>query len=55
MFHLPRFVGTFTINTELSVEDGENMQCILERRFAIYAARDNEEMIHVSALKSRSS
>ncbi|XP_014461119.1 DNA repair protein complementing XP-C cells isoform X2 [Alligator mississippiensis] len=41
------FVGTFTINTELSVEDGENMQCILERRFAIYAARDNEEMIHI--------
>uniref|UniRef100_A0A7M4FIE2 XPC complex subunit, DNA damage recognition and repair factor n=1 Tax=Crocodylus porosus TaxID=8502 RepID=A0A7M4FIE2_CROPO len=41
------FVGTFTINTELSVEDGENMQCILERRFAIYAARDNEELIHI--------
>ncbi|XP_077678762.1 DNA repair protein complementing XP-C cells isoform X3 [Eretmochelys imbricata] len=39
------FVATFTINTELSV-DRESLQSTLERRFAIYAARDDEELIH---------
>ncbi|XP_073207410.1 DNA repair protein complementing XP-C cells isoform X2 [Lepidochelys kempii] len=39
------FVATFTINAELSV-DRESLQSTLERRFAIYAARDDEELIH---------
>ncbi|KAM4654335.1 DNA repair protein complementing XP-C cells isoform 2-T2 [Amazona ochrocephala] len=42
-----RFVGTFTINEELSTEKGESLQAALERRFAIYAARDEEELVHV--------
>uniref|UniRef100_A0A8C6Z2E5 p125 n=1 Tax=Nothoprocta perdicaria TaxID=30464 RepID=A0A8C6Z2E5_NOTPE len=41
------FVGTFTVNDELSVEKGEPLQATLERRFAIYAARDNEELVHI--------
>ncbi|XP_077678763.1 DNA repair protein complementing XP-C cells isoform X4 [Eretmochelys imbricata] len=44
------FVATFTINTELSV-DRESLQSTLERRFAIYAARDDEELIHSSCKK----
>ncbi|CAM4586443.1 DNA repair protein complementing XP-C cells isoform X1 [Caretta caretta] len=43
------FVATFTINTELSV-DRESLQSTLERRFAIYAARDDEELIHIFLL-----
>lgn len=42
-----RFVGTFTINDELSTEKGEPLQSTLERRFAIYAAQDDEELVHV--------
>ncbi|XP_063204040.1 DNA repair protein complementing XP-C cells [Chroicocephalus ridibundus] len=41
------FVGTFTINDELSTEKGESLQSTLERRFAIYAARDDEELVHI--------
>ncbi|KFQ52474.1 DNA repair protein complementing XP-C cells, partial [Nestor notabilis] len=41
------FVGTFTINDELSTEKGESLQSTLERRFAIYAARDEEELVHI--------
>ncbi|KFO87649.1 DNA repair protein complementing XP-C cells, partial [Buceros rhinoceros silvestris] len=41
------FVGTFTINDELSTEKGEPLQSTLERRFAIYAARDEEELVHI--------
>ncbi|XP_065543459.1 DNA repair protein complementing XP-C cells [Lathamus discolor] len=41
------FVGTFTINNELSTEKGESLQSTLERRFAIYAARDEEELVHI--------
>ncbi|KFO95338.1 DNA repair protein complementing XP-C cells, partial [Calypte anna] len=41
------FVGTFTINDELSTEKGEPLQSTLERRFAIYAARDDEELVHI--------
>lgn len=43
-----RFIGTFTVNDELSIEKGEPLQSTLERRFAIYAARDDEELVHVS-------
>lgn len=42
-----RFVGTFTVNDELSAEKGEPLQATLERRFAIYAAQDDEELVHV--------
>ncbi|KAM6300801.1 DNA repair protein complementing XP-C cells [Aegotheles albertisi] len=41
------FVGTFTVNGELSTEKGELLQSTLERRFAIYAARDEEELVHI--------
>ncbi|KAM6343926.1 DNA repair protein complementing XP-C cells isoform 2-T2 [Alca torda] len=41
------FVGTFTINDELSTEKGEPLQSTLERRFAIYAACDDEELVHI--------
>lgn len=42
-----RFVGTFTVNDELSTEKGEPLQSTLERRFAIYTAQDDEELVHV--------
>uniref|UniRef100_A0A674HET0 XPC complex subunit, DNA damage recognition and repair factor n=1 Tax=Taeniopygia guttata TaxID=59729 RepID=A0A674HET0_TAEGU len=41
------FVGTFTVNDELSTEKGEPLQATLERRFAIYAAQDDEELVHI--------
>ncbi|KAK2529462.1 Xpc [Columba guinea] len=41
------FVGTFTVNAELSMEKGESLQSTLEKRFAIYAARDEEELVHI--------
>uniref|UniRef100_A0A8C4XPW1 p125 n=1 Tax=Falco tinnunculus TaxID=100819 RepID=A0A8C4XPW1_FALTI len=41
------FVGTFTVNDELSTGKGEPLQSTLERRFAIYAARDDEELVHI--------
>ncbi|XP_075288433.1 DNA repair protein complementing XP-C cells isoform X2 [Opisthocomus hoazin] len=41
------FVGTFTVNDKLSTEKGEALQSALERRFAIYAARDDEELVHI--------
>ncbi|XP_069722436.1 DNA repair protein complementing XP-C cells [Phaenicophaeus curvirostris] len=41
------FVGTFTVNDELSTEKGEPLQSTLERRFAIYSARDDEELVHI--------
>ncbi|XP_074007593.1 DNA repair protein complementing XP-C cells isoform X2 [Numenius arquata] len=41
------FVGTFTVNEELSTEKGEPLQSTLERRFAVYAARDDEELVHI--------
>ncbi|KAM7169782.1 DNA repair protein complementing XP-C cells isoform 1-T1 [Macrochelys suwanniensis] len=44
------FVATFTINAELSVDDRESLQSTLERRFAIYAARDDEELVHIFLL-----
>lgn len=42
-----RFVSTFTVNDELSTEKGEPLQSTLERRFAIYTAKDDEELVHV--------
>ncbi|XP_052516159.1 DNA repair protein complementing XP-C cells isoform X3 [Budorcas taxicolor] len=43
------FIGTFTVNAELSTNDQDGLQTTLERRFAVYSARDNEELVHVSA------
>jgi hypothetical protein len=45
---LPRFIGTFTVNVDLSVNEQDSLQTTLERRFAIYSARDEEELVHVS-------
>ncbi|XP_017676102.1 PREDICTED: DNA repair protein complementing XP-C cells [Lepidothrix coronata] len=41
------FIGTFTVNDELFTEKGEPLQSTLERRFAIYAAQDDEELVHI--------
>lgn len=46
---LSRFIGTFTVNAELSPTTQDGLQTTLERRFAIYSARDNGELVHVSA------
>lgn len=43
------FVATFTVNSELS-DNEESWQSTLERRFAIYAAQDDEELVHIFLL-----
>ncbi|XP_059017832.1 DNA repair protein complementing XP-C cells isoform X2 [Mustela lutreola] len=40
------FVGTFTVNADLSTNERDDVQTTLERRFAIYSARDDEELVH---------
>ncbi|XP_004738657.2 DNA repair protein complementing XP-C cells isoform X2 [Mustela putorius furo] len=40
------FVGTFTVNADLSTNERHDLQTTLERRFAIYSARDDEELVH---------
>lgn len=45
---LSRFIGTFTVNADLSTNEQDGLQTTLERRFAIYSAKDNEELVHVS-------
>ena len=45
---LSRFIGTFTVNAELSTNEQDGLQTTLERRFAIYSARDDDELVHVS-------
>ncbi|RMB98901.1 hypothetical protein DUI87_24445 [Hirundo rustica rustica] len=47
------FVGTFTVNDELSTEKGEPLQSALEKRFAIYAAQDDEELVHGKSSSKR--
>ncbi|XP_004613248.2 DNA repair protein complementing XP-C cells [Sorex araneus] len=44
------FIGTFTVNAELSTDDHHDLQTTLERRFAIYAARDEEELVYLFLL-----
>ncbi|MBZ3876181.1 DNA repair protein complementing XP-C cells [Sciurus carolinensis] len=44
------FIGTFTVNPELSTNEQEGLQATLERRFAIYSARDDEELVHIFLL-----
>lgn len=36
------------MNAELSTNEQDGLQTTLERRFAIYSARDDEELVHVS-------
>ncbi|GAB5568316.1 DNA repair protein complementing XP-C cells isoform X1 [Prionailurus iriomotensis] len=40
------FIGTFTVNADLSTNEEDGLQTTLERRFAIYSARDDEELVH---------
>lgn len=44
------FIGTFTVNTDLSASKQDSLQTTLERRIAIYSARDNEELVHIFLL-----
>ncbi|XP_044523907.1 DNA repair protein complementing XP-C cells isoform X1 [Gracilinanus agilis] len=44
------FIATFTVNADLSTDDRDNLQSTLARRFAIYSARDNEELVHIFLL-----
>ncbi|XP_053151985.1 DNA repair protein complementing XP-C cells isoform X3 [Hemicordylus capensis] len=43
------FVATFTVNSELS-DNEETWQSTLGRRFALYAARNDEELVHIFLL-----
>ncbi|XP_042536002.1 DNA repair protein complementing XP-C cells [Dipodomys spectabilis] len=47
------FIGTFTVNADLSVSEGDSLQTTLERRFAVYSARDEEELVHIFLLVLR--
>lgn len=47
------FIGTFTVNAELSTNEQDGLQTTLERRFAIYSARDDEELVHIFLLLLR--
>ncbi|XP_036121998.1 DNA repair protein complementing XP-C cells isoform X3 [Molossus molossus] len=44
------FIGTFTVNPDLSISEQDSLQTTLERRFAIYSARDDEELVHIFLL-----
>lgn len=44
------FIGTFTVNADLSASEQDSLQMTLERRIAIYSARDNEELVHIFLL-----
>ncbi|XP_004469219.1 DNA repair protein complementing XP-C cells isoform X3 [Dasypus novemcinctus] len=44
------FIGTFTVNADISVNEQDSLQTTLERRFAIYSARDDEELVHIFLL-----
>ncbi|XP_033615413.1 DNA repair protein complementing XP-C cells isoform X2 [Fukomys damarensis] len=44
------FIGTFTVNADLSAPNQSSLQTTLERRFAIYSARDEEELVHMFLL-----
>nr|XP_045008508.1 DNA repair protein complementing XP-C cells [Jaculus jaculus] len=48
------FIGTFTVNADLSSSEQDSLQTTLERRFAIYSARDEEELVHIFLLILRS-
>ncbi|XP_075406198.1 DNA repair protein complementing XP-C cells [Tenrec ecaudatus] len=44
------FIGTFTVNAALTTNEQDGLQTALERRFAIYSARDDEELVHIFLL-----
>uniref|UniRef100_A0A2K6GDQ2 XPC complex subunit, DNA damage recognition and repair factor n=1 Tax=Propithecus coquereli TaxID=379532 RepID=A0A2K6GDQ2_PROCO len=44
------FAGTFTVNADLSADGQDSLQTTLETRFAIYSARDDEELVHIFLL-----
>ncbi|XP_032314618.1 DNA repair protein complementing XP-C cells isoform X2 [Camelus ferus] len=44
------FIGTFTINEDLSTNEQDDLQTTLERRFAIYSAKNAEELVHIFLL-----
>ncbi|XP_036036301.1 DNA repair protein complementing XP-C cells isoform X2 [Onychomys torridus] len=44
------FIGTFTVNADLSASEQDSLQTTLERRIAIYSARDDEELVHIFLL-----
>ncbi|KAM5231852.1 DNA repair protein complementing XP-C cells [Hipposideros larvatus] len=44
------FIGTFTINADLSTNERDGLQTTLERRFAICSAQDEEELVHIFLL-----
>ncbi|XP_072454467.1 DNA repair protein complementing XP-C cells isoform X2 [Notamacropus eugenii] len=48
------FIATFTVNAELSTDERDDLHSTLGRRFAIYSARDNEELVHIFLLILRS-
>ncbi|XP_066554275.1 DNA repair protein complementing XP-C cells isoform X2 [Amia ocellicauda] len=41
------FASTFTLNPDLSYDESESRQSVLERRFGMFSARDHEEMTHL--------
>ncbi|KAM5279833.1 DNA repair protein complementing XP-C cells [Ctenodactylus gundi] len=47
------FTGTFTVNSDLSVDTQDSLQTTLERRLAVYSARDEEELVHIFLLVLR--
>ncbi|XP_014447971.1 DNA repair protein complementing XP-C cells [Tupaia chinensis] len=44
------FIGTFTVNAELSASEEDSLQTTLGRRFAIYSVRDDRELVHIFLL-----
>ncbi|XP_004692408.1 PREDICTED: DNA repair protein complementing XP-C cells [Condylura cristata] len=44
------FIGTFTVNADLSTNEQDRLQTTLERRIAIYSARNDEELVHIFLL-----
>ncbi|XP_075839595.1 DNA repair protein complementing XP-C cells isoform X2 [Microtus pennsylvanicus] len=44
------FIGTFTVNADLSASEQDSLQTTLERRIAIYSARDEEELVYIFLL-----
>ncbi|KAM8758728.1 DNA repair protein complementing XP-C cells isoform 1-T1 [Rhynchonycteris naso] len=44
------FIRTFTVNCDLSMSERDSLRTTLERRFAIYSARDDEELVHIFLL-----
>ncbi|XP_051838912.1 DNA repair protein complementing XP-C cells isoform X1 [Antechinus flavipes] len=48
------FIATFTVNAELSTDERDSLGSTLERRFAIYSAQNEEELVHIFLLILRS-